>query len=276
MKNKIRQLADDYKEYDLTPVDTPATTKKLNPGSSADDPGTAPLTSDYPYRQLLGSLSFIALNARPDIAYAVNQCARFANEPTVLCWQALTRILAYLVHTIDYAIVFRRDHKHTRDVEVYSDSDHMGSYNSKGELRSVTGYAIFHKGNLIAFKAQTQKRPSQSSSESELYAGVAACKQALYVQNLLAELDGTPPVAYKLYGDNDAMLLTNNRDSQKSRLRHIEARYWFTRDQVQAMKCTLHRVDSADNPADIFTKPLPPAQFTKLLSMLMARNLTQF
>ena len=189
MKNKIRQLADDYKEYDLTPVDTPAITKKLNPGSSADDPGTAPLTSDYPYRQLLGSLSFIALNARPDIAYAVNQCARFANEPTVLCWQALTRILAYLVHTIDYAIVFRRDHKHTHDVEVYSDSDHMGSYNSKGELRSVTGYAIFHKGNLIAFKAQTQKRPSQSSSESELYAGVAACKQALYVQNLLTRWD---------------------------------------------------------------------------------------
>ena len=234
------------------------------------------MSADIPYRQLLGSLSFIALNTRPDIAYAVNQCARFASKPTHQCWQVLLRILAYLVHTLDYALVFRRDASFESYLEVYSDSDHMGVYNAAGKLRSVTGYAVYHRGNLIAFKCKTQRPPSTSSAESELYAGVEACKEAMYVQNLLTELDGISPVAYKIYGDNDAMLLTNNRDGQKTGLPYIEARYWFTRDQVETKRCTLHRVDSADNPEDIFTKPLPKAQFDKLLGILMFRNLSQF
>ena len=35
------------------------------------------------YRSVIGKLNFLALNTRPDIAFAVHQCARFCQNPRV-------------------------------------------------------------------------------------------------------------------------------------------------------------------------------------------------
>ena len=40
------------------------------------------------------------------------------------------------------------------------------------------------------------------------------------------------------------------------RTKHIERRHFFIRDMVEAMEITVPYVASADNLADIFTKPL--------------------
>jgi hypothetical protein len=57
---------------------TPITSAKLDEG--------APLSAnEYPYRKVVGQLNFIAVIARPDIAYAVSQLAQRCNKPTQAC-----------------------------------------------------------------------------------------------------------------------------------------------------------------------------------------------
>jgi hypothetical protein len=49
-----------------------------------------------------------------------------------------------------------------------------------------------------------------------------------------------------------------------SKTKHIEVRYNFLRDNVEKGKITLIHVPTHDQLADIFTKPLDQATFTRL------------
>jgi hypothetical protein len=49
-----------------------------------------------------------------------------------------------------------------------------------------------------------------------------------------------------------------------SKTKHIEVRYHFLRDNVEKAKISLIHVPTHDQLADIFTKPLDQATFTRL------------
>ena len=55
---------------------------------------------------------------------------------------------------------------------------------------------------------------------------------------------------------------------QHSLTKHISIRYHFIREHVQAGDIEMHFVPTDQQLADIFTKPLPEAVFTKLVNDL--------
>lgn len=48
------------------------------------------------YREVIGSLMYVACKTRPDIAYAVNVLARFVNDSCKVHWTGVERIMRYL------------------------------------------------------------------------------------------------------------------------------------------------------------------------------------
>ena len=56
------------------------------------------------YRQAVGCLLWIANGTRPDIAYAVSQVSRFLEKPGPKHWQAVKRIVRYLIGSGDLKI----------------------------------------------------------------------------------------------------------------------------------------------------------------------------
>ena len=71
-----------------------------------------------PYRELIGTLLWLANCTRPDIAYAVGTLAKFTSNPGILHWKALLRVLKYLERTVHYCIRYRRDITQDDGVEV--------------------------------------------------------------------------------------------------------------------------------------------------------------
>jgi Reverse transcriptase (RNA-dependent DNA polymerase) len=55
------------------------------------------ILEDAPYREAIGSLMYLMLASRPDIAYAVNQVAQFCERPEAPHWAAVKRIFAYFL-----------------------------------------------------------------------------------------------------------------------------------------------------------------------------------
>ena len=51
------------------------------------------------YQQEVGSLIYLSIKTRPDIAYNVNTCARFMLNPNKIYYQALNQIWKYLNYT---------------------------------------------------------------------------------------------------------------------------------------------------------------------------------
>jgi hypothetical protein len=60
------------------------------------------------YREVNGCLLWISLGTRPDITYAVNQCARYPSDPKTDHWVAGMRILQNLNGTRDYGLFYHR------------------------------------------------------------------------------------------------------------------------------------------------------------------------
>ena len=46
-----------------------------------EDEDGPPMNPDFPYQRVIGKLNFLEKSTRPDIAFAVHQCARFSQSP---------------------------------------------------------------------------------------------------------------------------------------------------------------------------------------------------
>jgi hypothetical protein len=76
---------------------------------------------DKRYREIVGTLMYIACSTRPDISYAVSEVARFVPH-----WDAVIHICQYLKGTINYALCFDGNKTNTDQVVGYSDADWGG------------------------------------------------------------------------------------------------------------------------------------------------------
>jgi hypothetical protein len=105
--------------------DTPASSMTL---LDKDEGGKV---HEYPwnYRSVVGSLSYLQAMIRPDITMAVQQCARFCNDPKESHAIAVKRICRYLHLTRDKGLRFKPDP--TKGLECYVDADWAGSWQDR-------------------------------------------------------------------------------------------------------------------------------------------------
>ena len=67
-----------------------------------------------------------------------------------------------------------------------------------------------------------------------------------------------------IFCDNTSAINITENPIQHSRTKHIEIRHHFIRDHVLKNDISIEYVDSLNQIADIFTKPLNEAQFVKI------------
>jgi hypothetical protein len=75
--------------------------------------------------------------------------------------------------------------------------------------------------------------------------------------------------------DNESAIRMANNPVEHSRTKHIAIRYHFLRDHQQKGDIEIAYINTKDQLADIFTKPLDEQSFTKLmneLNILDSRN----
>ena len=83
------------------PVSLPATPEAfLNKEENSEK------TVKVPFKEVTGSLMYLMLSTRPDIAFAVNQISQFCKNPRPAHWAAAKRIFTYLRGPRDYGLRF--------------------------------------------------------------------------------------------------------------------------------------------------------------------------
>ena len=88
---------------------------------------TGPRQQDWNYRSVIGMMNFLAATTRPDILFAVHQCARFSINPGKEHEEAVKRIARYLKRTKDKGMIFQADLN--KFFEIFVDADFAGSWN---------------------------------------------------------------------------------------------------------------------------------------------------
>ena len=89
-----------------------------------------PTTETWNYRSVVGMLLYLASNSRPDIAFAVHQCARFSHCPRATHEIAVKKICRYLKGSFDQGIIFTPT-PDAFDIEYFCDSDFVGLFGSE-------------------------------------------------------------------------------------------------------------------------------------------------
>ncbi len=98
---------------------------------------------NYPYREAVGALLYIALMTRPDISYAVGQVSKFCQNPDESHWQAVTQIFAYLNGTAEFGIWLGGKRS---GLVGFTDDDFAGD---KSDYRSTSGSIFFYHGGPV-------------------------------------------------------------------------------------------------------------------------------
>nr|GFB59903.1 ribonuclease H-like domain-containing protein [Tanacetum cinerariifolium] len=182
------------------------------------------------YRSLAGSLQYLTFT-RPNISYAVQQ-------------------LFY---------------SSTTDLVAYSDADWAGCPTNR---RSISGYCVFLRTNLLSWSAKCQPTLSRSSAAAKYRSVANAVAETCWLRNLLRELHTPPSSATLVNCDNISDVYLSSNPVQHQRTKHIEIDIYFVRDLVAVGQvCVLH-VPSRNQFEDIFTKGLPSALFEEFRSSL--------
>ena len=97
----------------------------------------------------IGSLMYLSVSTRPDIAYAVCNLARFSSEPTKEHWTTLKHVLCYLKGTPNYGILYSQ--KDTVECVGFSDTDWTGDINNR---KSTSGYIFQLTGAAVTWRSK--------------------------------------------------------------------------------------------------------------------------
>lgn len=92
---------------------------------SIDVDESSELATNVPYREAIGSLMYLMVGTRPEIAFAVSRMAQYVESPTMQqLWKAVKHIMRYIKHTSDYGLEFGTSGN--VDFKCFCDSDWGG------------------------------------------------------------------------------------------------------------------------------------------------------
>jgi len=219
--------------------------------------------SDKPYRPVLGSIMWGQLATRPDLSFTVSLLSRFQANPGIEHWKALLHVVGYVRNTIDYGLTYSRDADLTP--LAYVDADYGGCRDTR---RSTSGYVFTMAGGAVTWSSKRQATVALSTVEAEYVAMSRCAQQMVWMQTWLDEVD----IAHKLPGiikgdSRGAMALAKNTKDH-GKVKHIDICHHYLRELVKSGSILYEQIPSADNVADLFTKPLSRDHHHRFLEVL--------
>lgn len=222
------------------------------------------------YLLILGSLSYLALGTRPDIAYSVNYLARFSSRPTQEHWVALKHLLRFVSVTRCNGIWFGKQHEDNQLV-AYCDANWGGEFS-----RLTHGFVIFLFGNPILWASRRQSCVAKSTCHAEYMALGVTGREAIWIQNLLIDIVGEG-MKTVIHCDNTAAVKVANDLHLTKRLHHVAREFHYINEQIHDGNLEVSWINGPRQRADVMTKALSGVIFVglkKSIGMIDRRSLT--
>ncbi|GJW42591.1 retrovirus-related pol polyprotein from transposon TNT 1-94 [Tanacetum coccineum] len=189
--------------------------------------------SKVPYPNAVGSLMYLMVCTRPDIAYVVSVVSRYLVNPRKNHWEAVKWILKYLQGTTNVGLVYGTNRGNHVDVTGFVDSDYTKDPDKEAEYMALT----------------------------------EAVKEAIWLRGLLEEL-GVELNTVAVNCDNQGAIHLSRNHVFHERTKHINVRYHFIREVLEAKTVKVLKVGTKHKAADALTKVVPGLQLQHFLELL--------
>lgn len=250
----IEELLLKFHMTDCRTADTPIE-NKLNV------PKAEKCTIGLSYQKLLGCLMYLAVMTRPDITYSVSYLSQFNTCYSVEHWNYAKRVLKYLKKTKMYCLKFSSQGE---SLQGFVDADWASD---SLDRKSYTGFCFVMSGSAVSWQSRKQRVTALSSTEAEYVALSEACREAVYLRELLCELTGSL-LTIRLYCDNQSALRMASNHQCHNRTKHIDVKHHFVRETVKSGKVEITYLSTNEMPADLLTKGLGSVKHYKFMESL--------
>jgi hypothetical protein len=218
------------------------------------------------FQSIQGGLMWLAIHSRPDLLQCVNFFARWMQiaRKRELGW-IRNAPLRYLAATKDMGTAFYSPSS-VSHIQGAADADFAGDLTSS--RTTLGGFLKLGECGTIAAWSKLARAVQTSTGHAETSAVAMWCKEEAWTRVMLNDLG--IPIGGKSY------CLVDNAGVIKQALNpvnHAQAKHYRVDQAYIRERCTdeVHLVKeaSADNTADVLTKPLPQPAFTRHRDVLM-------
>lgn len=221
--------------------------------------GEATRETIHTYQRVIGSLMYLMLGTRPDLAYAVGKLSRFSSNPSPDHVEALARVVSYVRGTTRACLKFDRvGNGNIVAPTGFTDSDWAAD---QSDSLSTGAYVFFLCDAAFSWYSKKQGHVSNSTADAEYTALFRGGEQAFWLRQFYQQIDIPLAAPLKIYCDNEAAIAIAYNQGTHSKSKAIRIEFHATRDRVSRREIEVEYVRSKDNVADILTKSLPRETF---------------
>jgi Reverse transcriptase (RNA-dependent DNA polymerase) len=160
----IKSVLDRFGMLECKPTQTPMTDPvSLMMKQPRTEDGASQMKA-VPYREAIGSVPYLAVRTRPDIAVAVSILSKHVQEPRPAHWEGMKRILRYLQGTTTQGLQYTAAPGERSSLSIHCDADWGTDLEFR---RSRTGVVCHLGGNVVSWTSRKQTTPAVSSCEAE-------------------------------------------------------------------------------------------------------------
>jgi hypothetical protein len=156
------------------------------------DSSGIPFDGSFHYRSIIGKLNFLEKSTRPELAYAVHQCARFCSDPKRSHGEAVKHIGCYLLSTKEQGLILKPKQC---TFDCWVDAFHTGEWKKEtaaddiDTAKSRTGFVIMFAGYPLIWSSKLQTEIALSSTKAEYIALLTATREVIHLVDFLQECD---------------------------------------------------------------------------------------
>lgn len=153
-----------------------------------------PRIHTWSYHQVIGILNYKAASTRPDITFAIHQCARFSADPKRHHEIAVQQIVRYLKGSRDKGYILHPTD--TPTIDCYTDADFAASWTSEtladpSSAYSRSGYIITFASCPILWTLKIQTETALLTTKAEYISLSQALRDLIPLRTVLQEVSKT-------------------------------------------------------------------------------------
>ena len=227
---------------------------------------------------------YLAGNSRPDIQFAVHQCAKYTANPKHSHEKALKRVGRYLKGTRDQGLILDPK-KDDLGIDMFVDADFAGMHGYEdpedpASVKNRTGFVITIAKCPVIWASRMQTETALSTMMAEYIALSHVMRELLPFKRLAKEvvehMGLGSGIQWTVHGNtvvhednNGALILANlpaGRSTPTSKFFNVKY-HWF-REKLVEHKIKIVKVQSDLQLADIFTKGFRSQKFAEMRKKL--------
>ena len=238
----------------------------LTPLSTTEDlvPNDEPVEDVIPavrqlYQSKIGSLMYLMLGTRPDLAYSVGKLASFSSNPSSHHIHALDRVLLYLHGSARLHLDWWPEEENLEPTG-FTDADFAGD---SSDRKSIGAYCFDITGTVFSWSSKKESTVATSTMEAEYIALYMGSQQAAWIYQFYKQIGFPLDEPIEIFCDSQPALSVARGEETHRKAKHLDVDLHSIRERVALGQIQLKWIKSSNNPADILTKSIPCDDFIK-------------